>query len=53
MRDDGHCHNPASGCFKDDGAPVDVCSCECPACVAAREQLLREQGEGDEPELMK
>jgi len=47
-RDDGHCHGPE--CFKDDGAPVDVCACECHACAEAREQLLLEQGEGDEPD---
>ena len=45
---DGHCHDAETGCFKNDGAPVDVCACECRGCVEAREQLLREQGEGDE-----
>jgi hypothetical protein len=43
-----HCGGP--DCFRNDGAPVDVCACECPGCVAAREQLLREQGEGDDQE---
>ncbi len=46
-RDDGHCHGPE--CFQGIG-PIDVCACECAGCVAARERLLREQGEGDEPE---
>ncbi len=46
--DDGHCHDPASGCFRDDDEPIDVCACDCDRCVAARERLLREQGEGDE-----
>lgn len=46
--DDGHCHGPE--CFRDDGDPIDVCACDCPHCVEARERLLREQGEGDEPD---
>jgi hypothetical protein len=45
--DNGHCDGP--DCFKYDGSPVDVCACDCPRCVEARERLLREQGEGDEP----
>jgi len=45
-RDDGHCHGPE--CFRNDGEPVDVCACDCDRCVAAREALLREQGEADE-----
>lgn len=45
--DSGHCHGPE--CFQ--GAePIDICACDCPACVEAREALLREQGEGDEPD---
>jgi hypothetical protein len=46
-RDDGHCGGPE--CFRNDGESIDVCACECPGCVAARERLLQEQGEGDEP----
>jgi hypothetical protein len=46
--DDGHCHGPE--CFQDAAAAVDVCACDCPRCVQARERLLAEQGEGDEPE---
>jgi hypothetical protein len=46
--DDGHCHGPE--CFRDDGAPVDVCACDCAACVEAREALLREQGDDDAPD---
>ena len=45
---DGHCHGPE--CFRDDGGSIDVCACECARCVASREQLLREQGEGDDEE---
>ncbi len=47
-RDDGHCHGPE--CFRDDAESIDVCACECPACVEAREQLLREQGEEPDEE---
>lgn len=43
--DAGHCGGPE--CFRDDGAPVDVCTCPCAACVEARERLLREQGDDE------
>lgn len=43
-----HCGGPE--CFQDDGAAVEVCACDCAACVAARERLLLDQGEGDEPD---
>jgi hypothetical protein len=41
-----HCGGPE--CFRDDDdTAVDVCACDCDRCVAAREALLREQGEDD------
>lgn len=41
LYEDGHCHGRE--CFQDDGNPIQACMCECGACGASIEALLREQ----------